>query len=194
MIDSVETARPSNLIAGRLKRVLETDPQIGSYGELRWILGAGWSIELLTAKIRPHHDVDIVILGNTRLRPETASIVDCMYPEYYWGGLKLNDSFLIQTSRTALFKLGDFQHPVIVVNPAITLAHKLSGEPLRLKDREDIRSLIRMWRKNEGYNQEWQEILNKSLVSLNETERSKALGRLEELTEHLVFLANQIKV
>lgn len=51
---------PENLL-----EILDTIPQVDTNGDISYLIGGGWGVEILTSLPREHHDIDVVILDET---------------------------------------------------------------------------------------------------------------------------------
>lgn len=106
----------------------------------RWILAGGWAVELLTSvHLRPHHDIDTLILSHTPLRLDT----DVVIPTDYFKVLSCTGSFISTKCTTAVeWTYRKKRKTVYVTKPEFLFASKFLRPP-RPQDWNDVKLLIR---------------------------------------------------
>ncbi len=112
--------------------------QFDADGNIRWVLGGGWAVELLTGVKRPHHDIDAVLVG-----PKPAQIdTDAVTPRDYFGVISCSRRHLIASCLDIVeWRYAQEEFRVIVLKPEYLFCSKFVRRP-RPQDWKDVVSLV----------------------------------------------------
>lgn len=170
-----------------LEQLLEVEPQRDGHGNLRYLVTSGIAVELITRFIRPHHDLDLVIMDPTNENYWEIYGTDNVTPQTYWADMKFDPSYLQQTARIAKTRPERRNSPIAeVVHPAVLLVQKSSdafGRSPRERDRQDVRAIVRHWRGKERFTREWNPIIRYALDALPTDQLDRTLVRVREILE-----------
>lgn len=166
-----------------LYRLLQRIPQNDPQGRLRYLLTSGMAVELLTGVIRPHHDLDLVIMHNP---VDVWDIygTDNVTPQRYWADMKFDPRFLKETERPVELVIEE-EKPLAVwtVNPAIIFVQKLSNafsRAPRTKDYQDAQVLFDFRIRRDWRNKHWEPIIARAIEALPQAERERTRIRVEQ--------------
>jgi hypothetical protein len=166
----------------QLEMILGAEPQRDQAGSLRYLLTSGLAVELMTGYVRPHHDIDLVIMdpANKGKFWELYG-TDNVTPGQYWAAMRFEPEFLGNTARKVRTRGGEGSPVVEVVHPGIILAQKSSnawGRPPRARDKSDVAAIVKHWKGKEGYTKEWNPIVRKSIDALPVGQQHRTLARV----------------
>lgn len=161
-------------------KFMDSEPQLDSEDNYRWLLTSGVAVEIITGTKRHHHDTDLVLF-DLKDGWWLKYLTDNVTPRKYWADMKFDPKFLEQTAWIARFNANGSEHTVATVHPAIILVQKLSnawGREPRDRDYFDVDSLIKFWQESEGGDPSWYPIIEKAVAALPRSEQSRTRKRL----------------
>lgn len=165
-----------------LAQLLDAVPQRSDAGDVRWVLGGGWAVELLTGRSRPHHDIDTVVMARDPLYLDT----DAVHTDNYFGILSCTRLFLARhCTRRVTWTHGGRTHDVVVLTPEFLFLSKFLCTP-RDKDWADVVALV------ETFAETWDLVLLGKLLKRNQCSftRTRELMRVLRLRKPEQILAH----
>lgn len=151
-------------------------------GKLRYLLTSGLAVELTTGFVRPHHDIDLVIMDPANKGHYWEMYgTDNVTPGQYWADMQFDPEFLEDNARSIATRNGRRAPVVEVVHPGVILTQKSSdawGRAPRERDEADVSAIVGHWIEKEGHARGWNPIIRRSIDALPERQQKKTLTRL----------------